>query len=298
MGARRKDIVKKFVMCKGLPGCGKSTWAEKQVLQLAPGEAMRVNRDLIRTMLHADRWKGQKTENPTTEARNVLLSLAMHRGCKLVISDDTNLSPKVEAELRVLAESFGYEFVVEDFTDVPIKTCIERDLLRPRSVGEAVIRRMYNQHLAPPLLDPPAWIPGAARVTLVDVDGTLAKMSGRSPFEWHRVEEDTPIEPIVRLVGVLRDAGIPPIFVSGRDGSCERETDRWLKTHVFKQPNEPLYMRAAGDTRKDSIVKREIYEEHILGQYNVEWVVDDRNQVVVMWRGLGLTCLQVADGDF
>jgi hypothetical protein len=27
-------------------------------------------------------------------------------------------------------------------------------------------------------------------------------------------------------------------------------------------------------------------------------VLDDRDQVVTMWRGLGLTCLQVAPGDF
>lgn len=51
------------------------------------------------------------------------------------------------------------------------------------------------------------------------------------------------------------------------------------------------------DKRRDSLVKRGLLEE--IGQlYAVRGVLDDRNQVVEMWRAAGLTCLQVADGDF
>jgi predicted kinase len=285
-------------MCKGLPASGKSTWAQQQVLNAAPGKAIRVNRDLLRTMLHAGRWKGQKTEGITAKVRDLVIEEAMERRVPLIISDDTNLSPKVANELLLLTEAGGYSFEVQDFTDVPLQVCIERDLGRAESVGEKVIRRMYNDFLAPVPADPPAWISGAASVVLVDVDGTLARMADRSPYEWHRVEEDSPIVPIVRMVDVLRNAGHRIVFLSGRDGSCEVQTERWLRTHALKQYNEPLLMRAAGDMRKDSIVKREIYEEHILGQYNVEWVLDDRDQVVEMWRSLGLTCLQVAPGAF
>lgn len=57
-------------------------------------------------------------------------------------------------------------------------------------------------------------------------------------------------------------------------------------------------MRPAGDYRPDQIVKRELYEAHIAGQYDVLFCVDDRNSVVAMWRELGLTCLQCAEGDF
>ncbi len=60
-----------------------------------------------------------------------------------------------------------------------------------------------------------------------------------------------------------------------------------------------LNMREAGDMRKDSIVKKELFDQHIRGKYNVRMVIDDRDQVVDMWRNeLGLTCLQVAEGDF
>jgi hypothetical protein len=57
-------------------------------------------------------------------------------------------------------------------------------------------------------------------------------------------------------------------------------------------------MRAEGDTRKDSIIKEEIYRAEIENKYNVLFVLDDRNQVVELWRRLGLTCLQVAEGNF
>jgi hypothetical protein len=58
-------------------------------------------------------------------------------------------------------------------------------------------------------------------------------------------------------------------------------------------------MRKAKDNRKDSIIKREIFSEHIHNQYFIEFVLDDRNQVVDTWRkDLKLTCFQVNYGDF
>jgi hypothetical protein len=62
--------------------------------------------------------------------------------------------------------------------------------------------------------------------------------------------------------------------------------------------NNVLMMRKTGDKRKYSIVKKEIFNEHIKGKYCVDFVLDDRNQVVEMWRKLGLVCLQVAEGNF
>ena len=61
----------------------------------------------------------------------------------------------------------------------------------------------------------------------------------------------------------------------------------------------PLLMRKDGDNRPDQIVKRELYERHVQGLYEIEGVLDDRDRVVAMWRNdLGLTCLQVAPGAF
>ena len=59
-----------------------------------------------------------------------------------------------------------------------------------------------------------------------------------------------------------------------------------------------LYMRKQGDNREDSIVKEEMYLNEIKPKYNVDLVIDDRDQVVKMWRKIGLTCWQVANGNF
>lgn len=290
--------MKRFVVCRGLPASGKSTWAEKQVLAAAAGQAVRINRDLLRKMLHAGRWKGDKTEKPTTLARDAIIEAMMARGTDLIICDDTNLSTKVVGHLEMLAQRHGYAFEIQDFTDVPINTCIERDLKRFDSVGEQVIRRMHGQYLATQPAKPPEYVEGLPECILVDVDGTLAKMADRSPYEWQRVSEDTPIIPIVLLVDTLRTQGQKIVYLSGRDGSCYDKTNDWLIKHTYKAWEDPLFMRTAGDQRKDSIVKRELYEANILGHYNVTWVLDDRDQVVEMWRSLGLTCLQVAPGAF
>ena len=57
-------------------------------------------------------------------------------------------------------------------------------------------------------------------------------------------------------------------------------------------------MRKTGDNRKDCIVKRELFDAHIKDKYYIDFILDDRNQVVNMWRELGFTVMQVADGNF
>ena len=68
----------------------------------------------------------------------------------------------------------------------------------------------------------------------------------------------------------------------------------WLPDLTYYQ----LFMRKTDDFRKDAIVKEEIYQGEIEGKYNVLCVLDDRNQVVEFWRSKGLSCFQVAEGNF
>ncbi|GGM15372.1 hypothetical protein GCM10012279_36880 [Micromonospora yangpuensis] len=71
----------------------------------------------------------------------------------------------------------------------------------------------------------------------------------------------------------------------------------WLAAQQV--PYHELHMRTEKDNRKDSIIKAELYRTHVQGQHEVAFVIDDRDQVVRMWRHeLGLACLQVAEGDF
>ena len=130
---------------------------------------------------------------------------------------------------------------------------------------------------------------------IFDIDGTLALMGNRSPYEWDRVDEDTVNEPVARVLRGMNCNNMSVIICTGRDGVCEPKTRGWLCDN--NMDFQDLYMRKTGDNRKDSIVKKEMFNE-IKKKYHVLGVFDDRNQTVKMWRDMGLTCFQVAEGNF
>lgn len=146
------------------------------------------------------------------------------------------------------------------------------------------------------------WTARVTEVVIVDIDGTVAHMgkgdpARRSPYDWHRVGEDDPNQPVIDLVNDLRTLGYRIVFLSGRDAECRDATWWWLRQHGAAQPDDELYLRARRDDRPDTVVKRELYERHVLPR-SVKWIIDDRRSVVRMWRSLGLTVLQVDEGDF
>lgn len=132
---------------------------------------------------------------------------------------------------------------------------------------------------------------------IVDVDGTLALHNGRNPYDETLVSGDLPNPAVISVVRALHKFGQRVLVVSGRRESSRAETTLWLERHLGV-PLEGLYMRQQKDTRRDVDVKREIYQELIAGRYSILCVLDDRQQVVDLWRSLGLTCFQVASGDF
>jgi hypothetical protein len=141
---------------------------------------------------------------------------------------------------------------------------------------------------------------GNVQAWIVDLDGTLALRTDRHWFDWHRVGEDLPNEPVVAVVRALITCGYQMIYMSGRKEQCRYQTTEWLSVNVSGTAlAAPLFMRADGDNRPDEIVKRELFEKHIAGQFDVTGVIDDRSKVVSMWRNeLGLTCFAVAEGNF
>jgi predicted kinase len=310
-----------LVITRGLPASGKSTWARAWV-QDGPRRA-RVNRDDLRQNLFGVAHGLEfAAEQAVTAAQRSSVEALLRSGWDVVV-DDTHLRTKYARAWADLAATAGTRFEVRDFTDVPLDVCLQRDADRiaagRRGVGADVIRDMHQRFLAAGPL--PAVTPsdpsrgtgdagpaggaadggyvadqGLPSAWLVDVDGTLALMSGRSPYDWTRVGEDEPNHPVVDLVRGLAGGGHAIVVVSGRDGSCRAQTRDWLVRHGI--PFDDLLMRAAGDQRKDSVVKREIFEAEIRPRWQVRGVLDDRQQVVAMWRAIGLTCAQVAPGDF
>ncbi|MGK5742505.1 AAA family ATPase [Micromonospora sp. URMC 103] len=296
----------RLIATRGLPASGKTTFART----LQPS-VVRVNRDDIRRMLHGERLFTQWAEAQVTTAQRAQVE-ALLRARADVCVDDTNLRSRTLRDWAELAARHGAEFEVHDFTDVPLDECLRRDAERPEAdrVGEAAIRRLHERYLEGrtlPLPVPQARTGRPARVqapsggppeiVLVDIDGTVALNVSRSPYDMTRVGEDRPNEAVIAAVRAMHAAGYDVVFCSGRDASARADTVAWLERHV-RVPYRALHLRAVGDSRKDSVVKREIYEREIRDRYRVVGVFDDRMQVVRMWRSLGLTVFQVAEGDF
>lgn len=300
-------------LTRGLPASGKSTYAHKKVKE--DPSFIRLNRDDFRQMLFGKAVLDANGETLVTIAQHGAIDNALKSG-KNVIVDDTNFFARGVNDILKIAAKYDVEVVFTDFTDVPLEECIRRDEIRrtagqsnfSSAVGEKVIRGMYDRYLKGRKLPLP--IPAGfginvepysnptnlPNVVIVDIDGTLAKMSGRSPYDWKRVGEDSPV---MAVVGAVYAAAYRSkiIVMSGRDSLCRDITEKWLTTHLIKTKFE-LFMRAEGDNRKDDLVKYELFNKHIRGKYHVNYILDDRDQVVRMWRKLGLAAFQVAPGDF
>lgn len=312
---------------RGLPASGKSTIAQSMV-DKSYGSIVRIERDMLRDQLFYNRYYSVEAsgwlmstdefqeymtdrENTITAVQIAMAAAAIISGKSVIISD-TNLPAKVVKTWVDVARKHGIVWEIVNFDDVSVETCIQRDKCRTQNqVGEGVIRKMAKAHLVKgklrnvkiedkPVLqiEPyvnPHNLPSAV---IVDIDGTLAKMANRSPYDWSRVGEDSPVDSVISAVDAAFQSGRRIIVMSGRDGSCRGITHRWLLDHLPEGVMFDLYMRSAGDMRKDDIVKYELFNNHVRDKYHVQYVLDDRRQVVEMWRALGLSCFQVQDGEF
>lgn len=144
------------------------------------------------------------------------------------------------------------------------------------------------------------------KAIIIDLDGTLCNNEHRRHFvEGEKKDfdafnaacsKDTRNDWCYELAKTMSE-NVEILLVSGREEKYIEKTRDWLASN-FKYIPFTLYMRKEKDYRKDSVVKEEIYRRLIEPHFKVLFCVDDRQQVVDMWRSLGLTCLQCAKGDF
>lgn len=287
-------MTQEVIITIGLPGSGKSTWAKTQIGLNSNYKI--VCRDDLRAMLDNGDWNG-KNEEIILRARDKLIYTLLDAG-KSVIVADTNLSEKVRNRIKQIVEDFskttGREIKVTEksFLDVPVATCIERDLKRPNSVGSKVILDMANS-LKIDTPEPKFVYNGLPEAYIVDIDGTLAKMNGRGPFEWNKVDTDLVRNGVAETVRRL-GTNSTIIVLSGRDGVCKELTEKWLNENEI--PHNYFFMRAKNDMRSDDIVKEELYRQNIEGKFNVIAAIDDRPRVIRLWKRLGITVFDVGDG--
>lgn len=302
----------KLIIFRGLPASGKSTEAIKRVKKDIEN-VIRVNRDSLRLMLHDGEFQGSLTENVVIHYRDLMIRDGLKRG-KTIISDDINLDTKVVRHLANLANHYGAEVEVVDF-DIDLYECIRRDALRESKVkvGYDVIVDLHKRFFAkgfpknpldnlptPVIMKPHEYNFFLHDAVVFDIDGTLAKMNGRSPYDYTKVSSDLPNQDIIDLLIEKLIVGDKIIIVSGRPDSCKEDTIQWLLDHGIdiNKHDISLFMRKSDDDRADFIIKYEIFDEFIRPNWNVKGWYDDRNQVVEAMRSIGIRVYQVAPGDF
>ncbi|MET9572863.1 AAA family ATPase [Streptomyces virginiae] len=316
--ARREAPLPVVHVMTGLPASGKTT-AARALQAEAGGRMRRVNLDDLRAMLDLPdpaRGRSFAHEQTVLAVQDAAIRAAVDGGFDVVV-DNTHLTKHIPKRLKAAVGGLA-TFVVHDFTDVPLEECLRRDAARERQVGEEIIRVLAEKHrsarkggwrlttqwmnggsgaVAAPPVTPYVPDPALPTAVMCDIDGTLALTGDRGPYDFTRCELDLLNESVRHALDAFRRAdGDVIVLLSGRGEEYRPQTEAWLRRHAVAY--DELWMRAAGDTRRDDVVKAELFDAHVRHRYAVRVSLDDRDRVVAVWRRMGLPTWQVNYGDF
>jgi predicted kinase len=288
----------------GIPASGKSFWATN-FLRNNPNW-VRVNRDSFRLMLRNEQMCEPKIEDLVSDILIKATHSALQKKLNVII-DNTNIKEKY---IRQFIEEFKYSADIEyQVFDISIDKALERNKNREASVGEDVIKRMYKDYKF--LMDTfdfePVWktddsphiLPNFKNplpdCIIFDIDGTLALKGKRNVYDLDKVFLDDINPLIAEQTKFHKSIGRKIIIVSGREDVCKDETEEWLDFYGIER--DELFMRKKDDFRKDTVIKKEIYDNHIKEKYNVIAVYDDRLNVIDMWYKEGIFTFNVNQGN-
>jgi predicted kinase len=296
-----ETVMQKILILRGIPASGKSTFA-KQYLIDHP-EFRRINRDALREM-HSGYVQNDDNEKFIKKLRDLIIMETLLAGNSIIV-DDINISSKNETRITDISREYskktGKKVEIESMLfDITLEEAIKRDSERERPVGAKQITKIHNtlngirEDRGPNYKPQDTTLPYCI---ICDLDGTLAILNGRSPFNAAECDKDLLNEPIAHILATYKKLGDKIILLSGRMDEHKDQTITWLEKYRINY--DQLIMRKTGDMRKDAIVKKEIVDEYIWGKYFIRFTLDDRNQVVDMWRNeVGVACLQVNYGNF
>jgi predicted kinase len=290
----------------GLPASGKTTYSLDFVRKNP--DWVHISRDDYRFMLQNRNKLDEKLERMVTEMQHHAVLMALQYKQNVILDNCHVKASHINRVCELVKYKAKVEFIL---FDVPMNKCIERDKNRTRPVGETTIREMndalkilkdcfdfQNRPCLPVHMGrfiPKAHVNGKKTCVIFDIDGTIAHMGKRGPFDWEKVHLDDINEIVVEQITFHRNLGREIILVSGRDETCRQDTIDWL--NLYDIQFDQLYMRPKEDWRKDTVIKRELYTNFIEPFYNVVCVYDDRLQVLKMWHKLGLFTFNVNQGN-
>lgn len=301
----------KLLILVGAPGSGKSTFA--RYFLRTEDNWIRVNRDDFRLMQFGDSLMIPFYEERISKMVEASV-LTLLKSDTNVIIDATNTSLRtIQDMIHTYTEYADISFKVFDLpVDELVKRCDKRYEETGKFISKSVVERNVAnlKHTLEKFDFAP--IPRKVQVAttsyatqdknlpkavICDLDGTLSLLNGRDPYSAATCDNDLLNEPVAAALKMAKQQGYQVILLSGREGKFREPTVRFLDKHQIGY--DLLLMRTSNDFRKDNIIKRELFEGEIQGKYFVEFLLDDRNQVVDMWRkDLHLPCFQVNYGDF
>lgn len=299
-----------LVITRGLPGSGTTEWAKDWVDE-DPTWRIRVSRfDIARQIFNAYPWNLSEQQLSTvSHMQHSMVNGALKAKLSVVVEDPNNLEAQTIREWMSLADRYKVKFENKDF-EMPFDTAYKSTIY-----PQDAFRKFYNftvKGKLQPMPEKPevqhldataqTYVPDESLPTayIFDLDGTLFRMIGRSPFAYHRVLEDEVIHNVARVAKILHNNGDEIIFMTGREDSCRDLSIQALKGAGFDTVDH-IYMRPTGDKdTPDQDLKLQLFNDHVRNRFNVVGVYDDRRKVCKMWEEIGLTLFRVGpmDADF
>lgn len=309
--------MKRLILTIGAPASGKSTWAQTRAKEydgVTIAERDQIREEYAKSIGRVpwDKDWGDEEEKEVTAIQTSKVVSDLERFQEVIVSD-TNLNLRTRLKWQHMAKELGVELIhvrFPVFHNVLLRCNAKRESWK--RVPDKIMNRMIINMVEnfPVGVNDNAYYGvsnggiqhgsgiGTFKGVVVDLDGTLAEIHDRSPYEDEKVEQDRINSDVLDVVKGLHSLGYDITIMSGRDeGRSRAPTRRWLNAHGV--PYNRLYMRPPGDSIKDNVVKHDL----MIGLYEVHGAVpcmaiDDRDQVVRLWRDMGIRCLQVADGNF
>jgi predicted kinase len=236
----------KLEILVGVPGAGKSTYAEQLVK--SDHTWVKISRDDIRFSLQGD--YESRDEGLVLKVQDAMIKGAIASG-KNIVLDNTHCKIATVQEVINTYGKFANVGIKVIGGELSLETIKAQNKARAKAVPDLAIMSMHKAFLNTIKhkaeldqlikdvakdakdIDAPIYVQDKSlpKALIFDIDGTVAKMNNkRGPFEWAKVGNDDPVHEVLELARKL-SSSYKIIFMSGRDEACRTETENWLAKH-------------------------------------------------------------------